>query len=131
MEGLKERINEIKDYYRLSNRGFANTLGTKPAATNNYLNGTKEPSLDFVDAILSKYVDISAEWLLRGKGCMFYEDKPTDEAITKELADTKVKMLIKDGIIKELKDMILEKNKGKEDDKDKFINEHHVTDYNW
>ena len=43
MEGLRERINEIKDHYRLSNRGFATALGTKPAATNNYLNGTKEP----------------------------------------------------------------------------------------
>ena len=59
MEGLRGRINEIKDYYRLSNRGFAESVGGKPAATNNYLNGTKEPSLEFVDRILSTYVDIS------------------------------------------------------------------------
>lgn len=121
MEGLKERINEIKDYYRLSNRGFAAALGTKPAATNNYLNGTKEPSLDFVDAILSKYVDISAEWLLRGKGSMFCDDKPTDEVVTRELADAKVQMLVKDGIIKELKDLILEKNSGKKTSQDEIV----------
>lgn len=113
MEGLRDRINEVRDYYRLSNRGFAEAVGAKPAATNNYLNGTKEPSLEFVDRILSTYVDVSAEWLLRGVGSMFKEDKPTDEAILKELADMKVKLLVQEGITKELRDMLLEKNNGK------------------
>ena len=112
MEGLRARINEIKDYYRLSNRGFAEAVGGKPAATNNYLNGTKEPSLEFVDRILSTYVDISAEWLLRGEGSMFKEDNPTDEALLKELTETKVKLLVKEGVVKELRDMLLEKNGG-------------------
>lgn len=106
MEGIKERINEIKDHYRLSNRGFANVLGTKPAATNNYLNGTKAPSLDFIGTILSKYVDISAEWLLRGKGAMFLENKQTEEEITKELADAKVKILVQEGVIDRLSKII-------------------------
>lgn len=113
MEGLRDRINEVRDHYRLSNRGFAEAVGAKPAATNNYLNGTKEPSLEFVDRILSTYVDVSAEWLLRGIGSMFKEDKPTDEALLKELAEMKVKLLVQDGITKELRDMLLEKNNGK------------------
>lgn len=113
MEGLRDRINEVRDHYRLSNRGFAEAVGAKPAATNNYLNGTKEPSLEFVDRILSTYVDVSAEWLLRGIGAMFKEDKPTDEAMLKELAEMKVKLLVQEGITKELRDMLLEKNNGK------------------
>lgn len=113
MDGLRDRINEVRDHYRLSNRGFAESVGAKPAATNNYLNGTKEPSLEFVDRILSTYVDVSAEWLLRGVGSMFKEDKPTDEALLKELADMKVKLLVQEGITKELRDMLLEKNNGK------------------
>lgn len=113
MDGLRDRINEVRDHYRLSNRGFAEAVGAKPAATNNYLNGTKEPSLEFVDRILSTYVDVSAEWLLRGVGSMFKEDKPTDEALLKELADMKVKLLVQEGITKELRDMLLEKNNGK------------------
>lgn len=112
MDGLRDRINEVRDHYRLSNRGFAEAVGAKPAATNNYLNGTKEPSLEFVDRILSTYVDVSAEWLLRGTGSMFKEDKPTDEALLKELADMKVKLLVQEGITKELRDMLLEKNNG-------------------
>ena len=113
MEGLRDRINEVRDHYRLSNRGFAEAVGAKPAATNNYLTGTKEPSLEFVDRILSTYVDVSAEWLLRGVGSMFKEDKPTDEAMLKELAEMKVKLLVQEGITKELRDMLLEKNNGK------------------
>lgn len=113
MEGLRDRINEVRDHYRLSNRGFAEAVGAKPAATNNYLNGTKEPSLEFIDRILSTYVDVSAEWLLRGVGSMFKEDKPTDEALLKELAEMKVKLLVQEGITKELRDMLLEKNNGK------------------
>lgn len=113
MEGLRDRINEVRDHYRLSNRGFAEAVGAKPAATSNYLNGTKEPSLEFVDRILSTYVDVSAEWLLRGIGSMFKEDKPTDEALLKELAEMKVKLLVQEGITKELRDMLLEKNNGK------------------
>ena len=114
MEGLRDRINVIRDHYRLYNRGFAEAIGAKPAATNNYLNGTKEPSLEFVDKILSTYIDVSADWLLRGKGTMFYEeDKQTDEALLKELAEAKVKLLVQEGITKELRDMLLEKNNGK------------------
>lgn len=60
MEGLRDRINEVRDHYRLTNRGFADAIGAKPAATNNYLNGTKEPSMEFIDRILTTYVDISA-----------------------------------------------------------------------
>ena len=59
-------------------------------------------------------MSLSADWLLRGKGTMFYEeDKPTDEALLKELAEAKVKLLVQEGITKELRDMLLEKNNGK------------------
>ena len=43
---------------------------------------------------------------------MFKEDKPTDEALLKELTETKVKLLVKEGVVKELRDMLLEKNGG-------------------
>lgn len=110
MEGLRDRINEVRDHYRLTNRGFADAIGAKPAATNNYLNGTKEPSMEFIDRILTTYVDISADWLLCGRGSMFYDaDKQTDEKLLKELAETKVKLLVQEGVVKELKQIISEK----------------------
>ena len=121
MEEIKNRINEVKDYYRLSNRGFATEIGTKPAATNNYLNGTKEPTLEFVMAILSKYVDISADWLLKGEGEMFKQIAPTDEKLMREVADLKMKLMVQQGITKELREMILEKNNGQIPDERKSL----------
>lgn len=121
MEEIKNRINEVKDYYRLSNRGFAAEIGTKPAATNNYLNGTKEPTLEFVMAILSKYVDISADWLLKGEGEMFKQIAPTDEKLMREVADLKMKLMVQQGITKELREMILEKNNGQIPDERKSL----------
>lgn len=110
MEGLRDRINEVRDHYRLTNRGFADAIGAKPASTNNYLNGTNEPSMEFIDRILTTYVDISADWLLCGRGSMFYDaDKQTDEKLLKELAETKVKLLVQEGVVKELKQIISEK----------------------
>lgn len=131
MEELVKRINEVREHYKLSGRALAIKLDMKYTTINNYLNGTKDPSAEFLMRLKSTFLDISADWLLAGEGSMFKSNKPSDEEITKELANAKVQMLVKDGIIKELKDMILEKNNGKESDKDKFINEHHVTDYNW
>ena len=58
-------------------------------------------------------MDVSYDWLLDGKGSMFKEDKPTDEALLKELAEAKVKLLVQEGITKELRDILLEKNNGK------------------
>lgn len=121
METIKDRINEIRDHYRLSNRGFAASLGTKPAATNNYLNGTKEPSLEFIMAILSKYVGISSEWLLRGDGQMFKQENPSDEKLMREVADLRMQLLVQQGITKELRSMLLEKNNGKIPDERKSL----------
>lgn len=121
MEEIRKRINEIKDYYKLSNRGFAATIGARPAATNNYLNGKKSPSMDFVMAILSKYVDISTEWLLRGEGEMFKQDKPTDEELMREVAELKMQLLVQQGITKELREIILKKNDGKIPEKKSLV----------
>ena len=68
---------------------------------------------DFIMHIKSTFVDVSYDWLLDGKGSMFKEDNPTDEALLKELAEAKVKLLVQEGITKELRDMLLEKNNGK------------------
>lgn len=114
MAEIKDRLNEIKDYYRMSNRAFGDAVGQKPAATNNYMNGTKEPSLGFISKVLSTFMDISAEWLMRGDGPMLIKERGlSDGSIAKELAEIKVKLLVQEGITKELRDIILEKNGGK------------------
>lgn len=113
MKDIVGRVNELRNYNNLSGRAFAAKIGMKYTTVNNYLNGTKDPTLDFIMHIKSTFMDVSYDWLLNGVGSMFKEDKPTDEALLKELAEMKVKLLVQEGITKELRDMLLEKNNGK------------------
>ena len=64
------RIKEIIAHYSLSNRAFAMKCGLKDNTFINQLNGVREISLNTINAILLSNEDISAEWLLRGKGEM-------------------------------------------------------------
>ena len=106
MKQLTERINAVKRHYGCTGRGFAQAVSLKPAAVINYLSGRQLPSLEFVLAILSKYTDVSAEWLLRGEGTMLKSEAAgTSETEQKLRAD----VMVKDGIIRELRMIILEK----------------------
>lgn len=53
---------------------FALKIGIKQQTLNNYTNGKRPVKLDTVLAILYTYSDISAEWLLRGKGEMILSE---------------------------------------------------------
>ena len=85
------RIKEIITYSGLSDRAFALRCGLAQNTLNRQLNGVRELSLSPVNAILNTFVDISSEWLLRGKGQMLLSEVNNDaqniERVTR-LADT-------------------------------------------
>lgn len=110
MKDLVDRINAIRTHYNMSGRALAISVDLNYTTINNYLNGTKAPSLEFVMKLLSKFEDISAEWLLRGKGAMLVDNELTNEKLEKELTETKVRLLVAEGVTKELREIILEKN---------------------
>lgn len=112
MEDITKRLNVIKKYYKLSGSGLAKALSENTTSVNCYFSGKSKPSSVFLCKLLDAYPLISAEWLMRGKGNMLLSDAtPAGNGTTKELADVKLAMLVKDGIIRELRDMVLEKSK--------------------
>lgn len=111
MEDIRKRINEIVYDKHLSNRAFSAMVGMKPTSVNNYLNGTKTCTLELIARTLEVFVEISAEWLLRGEGAMIKGEVKNDDAVRKELADVKAKLLVQEGITRELRDILLEKSK--------------------
>lgn len=112
MEEITKRLNIIKEYYKLSGSGLAKELGENTTSVNCYFSGSTRPASGFLFKLLNAYPSISAEWLMRGKGNMLLCDTtPASNDTTKELADAKLAMLVKDGIIRELRDMVLEKTK--------------------
>lgn len=52
-------------------REFAEKIGVKQVTLNQQISGDRKLSLDIVFSILNSFSDISAEWLLRGKGNMY------------------------------------------------------------
>jgi hypothetical protein len=52
-------------------REFAEKIGVKQVTLNQQISGDRKLSLDIVFSILNSFPDISAEWLLRGKGNMY------------------------------------------------------------
>ena len=72
------RIKELIEHSGLSARAFALKCGIKDNTFSNQLNGVRDVSLNTITSILLTFENISAEWLLRGKGEMLLtSEQPT------------------------------------------------------
>lgn len=66
-----ERVKKVIEQKSKSVREFSLMIGVKQVTLNQQILGSRSLSLDTVVAILNSFEDISAEWLLRGKGEMY------------------------------------------------------------
>lgn len=72
---MVERVLKLIETKTYGNeKDFAIQIGIKQQTINNYTKGKRTISLDAIIAILTSYEDVSAEWLLRGKGEMLISD---------------------------------------------------------
>lgn len=74
-----ERVKEIINVKAKSVREFSKMINIKQVTLNQQLTGTRSLSLDIIVAILNSFEDISAEWLLRGKGSMYLSKSEINE----------------------------------------------------
>lgn len=87
---INGRIREIILSAGITNSAFAKRIGvTQSVIASMFQRGT-EPSAKVLTSILLTYEDISAEWLLRGKGQMLLSEVTPDPNIEqmKRLVDT-------------------------------------------
>lgn len=74
-DAVLQRVKELFDIKGFkSEKSLADAIGIKQRTFNQQLTGQRALSLDTVLAILSSFEDLSAEWLLRGKGEVLDED---------------------------------------------------------
>ena len=73
------RIKELIEHYGMSARAFALKCGLKDNTLVNQLNGVREISLTTICKILLSFEDVSAEWLIRGKGEMMLQHEQTQQ----------------------------------------------------
>ena len=67
---MKDRIRQLIETKRLKNGEFAEMLGINPAGISHILSGRNNPGYDLLKKILTRFPDISADWLLLGTGSM-------------------------------------------------------------
>ena len=70
-EIIIQRITQILADKKLSVNQFSKEIGMEQTTVNRQINGQRGLSLAVVYAILHKYPEISAEWLMRGTGTMY------------------------------------------------------------
>ena len=72
-----ERINVILKHFCKTPNGLANMLEMIPSTVNRQLKGDQALSSKVIEGVLSVFPDVSAEWLLRGKGEMLISEQTT------------------------------------------------------
>ena len=80
------RIKQIIAFYKLTDRAFAIKCGIKQNTLSRQLSGVSEISIPTINAILDNYDDISAEWLIRGKGEMLISANKQETESTERIS---------------------------------------------
>ncbi|MBO7234128.1 MAG: hypothetical protein J6V13_03975 [Paludibacteraceae bacterium] len=70
---LLERVRMAKKAYRLSNNLIAQAANMSIGTVTNQMQGKYHLDIRVLMAILSLCNDLSAEWLMRGRGDMMYQ----------------------------------------------------------
>ena len=72
------RFVEFKEQSGMSWNALSGQIGMKQTTISNQILGIRALSLDTIVNTLAAYKDLSAEWLLRGKGDMYLNVEPEE-----------------------------------------------------
>ncbi|MFW6225129.1 MAG: helix-turn-helix domain-containing protein [Bacteroidota bacterium] len=73
---MVNRINEILKRYNLSAAKFADKLDVPRSTISHILSERNKPSLEFIQKVLTKFPEISTNWLLKGEGNFYIKGEP-------------------------------------------------------
>ena len=84
MDTLIDRIKMIIEAKGYSPRAFEIAIGFNYSTLNNYLTGRRSTiDSELIEKALTSFDDISAEWLLRGKGDILIQKEETEPGMDK------------------------------------------------
>jgi Zn-finger nucleic acid-binding protein len=87
-ESICSRIRSLINYYNISDRQFAIHIGVNQSVVASMFSRGTEPSAKILTSILDKCPEISAEWLMRGKGEMIIgSEQPNTSVETTPISD--------------------------------------------
>lgn len=68
---MKDRISKLMREEQISSSKLAEIIGVQASSISHYLSGRNKPSIDFIQKLITRFKNISAEWLITGKGEMY------------------------------------------------------------
>lgn len=71
---VAQRIKSVLESKQISIAAFAKMIGMQQVTCNRQIRGDQAVSLGIIEGFLEKFEEISAEWLLRGKGSKVVEE---------------------------------------------------------
>lgn len=71
---VAQRIKSVLESKQISIAAFAKMIGMQQVTCNRQIRGDQAVSLGLIEGFLEKFEEISAEWLLRGKGSKVVEE---------------------------------------------------------
>lgn len=77
---MKDRIKKIMEMQRTTQQDFADQLKIAPATLSSIFTGRTRPTLAIVEAIKSRFPQISTDWLMFGKGDMLLKQDADGES---------------------------------------------------
>ena len=73
---VAQRIKSVLEFKQISIAAFSKMIGMQQVTCNRQIRGDQAVSLGLIEGFLKEFDEISAEWLLRGKGNQINE-KPS------------------------------------------------------
>lgn len=79
-----ERLEQLMKYKSLNQRSLSKEIGFSYSTVNKYCN-KKSNTIDFelIYRLISHYSDISANWIIQGKGEMLQNNEPEEDRMNK------------------------------------------------
>lgn len=95
---VAQRIKSVLESKQISIAAFAKMIGMQQVTCNRQIRGDQAVSLGLIEGFLKEFSEISAEWLLRGKGNQLVEEpsflvaepKPEYREVKNDLQDDSV-----------------------------------------
>lgn len=95
---VAQRIKSVLESKQISIAAFAKMIGMQQVTCNRQIRGDQAVLLGLIEGFLKEFSEISAEWLLRGKGNQVIEEpsflvaepKPEYREVKKDLLDDSV-----------------------------------------
>ncbi len=76
---MKDRIFQLLDEKQITLTAFADEIGVERSTMSHIKAGRSNPSLDVAQKILERYPEVSADWLISGRGAMYRQKNDSRE----------------------------------------------------